>query len=367
LQPLRRSAGVVELARLESVYTGNRIKGSNPFSSAFYLLPMRLLTLLALLVAFQQISFAQSISYSIPDGYEKDISKDDYKKLVDLSVSIVARRYTVERVKDGTIQLKKGQELSELNLHNLIGKLAMAKDRSNVNAIIEGHFTNIFSSIDEQKKIDPENFESVRKYLSLRIYPAATIRQRGGTGPVVVKTDLEDTYTLLMLDLPGAFMPVDKNIFRGWKKDSIEVFSIAQQNVNKQEMEKVTRTFDLDSSKIEVNFLGNEDYAASYALDLEKNTPEFVGEWGSVLVMPNKGIVDICKVSKDKPLDFVKFIQAIKPSIDQSFREHPQPISDQFFWYYKGKFTRINVKVEADGNINVFSPAGLTALMLESK
>ena len=26
---------MVELARLESVYTGNRIKGSNPFSSAF--------------------------------------------------------------------------------------------------------------------------------------------------------------------------------------------------------------------------------------------------------------------------------------------------------------------------------------------
>ena len=27
---------MVELARLESVYTGNRIKGSNPFSSATY-------------------------------------------------------------------------------------------------------------------------------------------------------------------------------------------------------------------------------------------------------------------------------------------------------------------------------------------
>ena len=31
----RRSAGVVELARLESVYTRKGIKGSNPFSSAF--------------------------------------------------------------------------------------------------------------------------------------------------------------------------------------------------------------------------------------------------------------------------------------------------------------------------------------------
>ena len=32
---LRRGAGVVELARLESVYRRNPIKGSNPFPSAY--------------------------------------------------------------------------------------------------------------------------------------------------------------------------------------------------------------------------------------------------------------------------------------------------------------------------------------------
>ena len=34
--PPRRPARVVEEARLESVYTGNRIKGSNPLVSAMY-------------------------------------------------------------------------------------------------------------------------------------------------------------------------------------------------------------------------------------------------------------------------------------------------------------------------------------------
>ena len=33
--PPRRPARVVEEARLESVYTGNRIKGSNPLVSAY--------------------------------------------------------------------------------------------------------------------------------------------------------------------------------------------------------------------------------------------------------------------------------------------------------------------------------------------
>jgi hypothetical protein len=80
--------------------------------------------------------------------------------------------------------------------------------------------------------------------------------------------------------------------------------------------------------------------------------------------MPNKGLVNICKISKDKPVDFVKFIQRTKPLIEKSYQEHEQPISDQFFWYYKGQFTKIDVLTEANGNINVISPSGLTALMI---
>ena len=39
LPPLRRGAGVVELACLESMYTRKGIKGSNPFSSAKTICP----------------------------------------------------------------------------------------------------------------------------------------------------------------------------------------------------------------------------------------------------------------------------------------------------------------------------------------
>ena len=88
---------------------------------------------------------------------------------------------------------------------------------------------------------------------------------------------------------------------------------------------------------------------------------------GSVVAIPNKGLVDICRISREKPLDFVKFIQLTKPIIEKSFQEHPQPISDQYFWYYKRKFTKIKILKEADGNINVISPFGLSELMTEQK
>lgn len=326
---------------------------------------MRIITILIFLLTFQVTSFGQKMSYDIPEGYESDISKGDYKKIVDIAVPIVAKRYEIDFLKDGTIQIKKGQDMQEINLHNLILKCVAVNDKTQWGEVIREHFDNIFSSIDEQKKIDPENYETVKKYLSIRIYPYETIKQRGGISSLVVKTDLEGTYTLLMLDLPGAFTPVQKQMFDLWKKDSSAVFKVAQENINKQEIEKVTQNFDLDGTNIEMTFLGNEDYAASYALDLINNSPDLVGEWGSVVALPNKGLVNICKISKDKPLDFVKFIESTKPLIEKSYLEHQQPISDQYFWYYKEKFTRISVVTEPNGNINVIMPFGLTGLMTE--
>ena len=203
--------------------------------------------------------------------------------------------------------------------------------------------------------------------MSIRIYPKETVLQRGGIETMVLKTDLENTYTLLMLDLPGAFTNVDRKMFDLWKKDTLEVFKIAQANINKQTVEKVTQKFNIDGNEIEVSFIGDENYAASYALDLSNNSPELVGEWGSIVAIPNKGLVNICKISKDKPLDFIKFIQRTKPMIEKSFLEHLQSISNDYFWYYKGKFTRVNIQTDTKGQINVIAPFGLTELMTSKK
>lgn len=318
-----------------------------------------------LLIFFQITSFGQKIHYDIPDGFEKDIGKADYKKIVDISVQIVAERYAIDIVKDGTIHLSKGQDMQAFNLDNLILKCAAVADKSKWDDVIQQHFHSMFSAIDAQKEIDVANYETIKKYLSVRIYPSVFINEKGGASSFIVRNDLEGTYTLLMLDLPNAFTPVQKQMFDSWKKDAAEVFKIAISNISTQQVEKVTKTITYDKINVEISFLGNEDYAASYALDLLNNSPELVGEWGSVLAIPNKGLVNICKISKQRPVDFVKFIQMTKPLIEKSYLEHQQPISDQFFWYFENKFTRIDVLVDDSGKINVISPAGLTALMTE--
>jgi hypothetical protein len=251
--------------------------------------------------------------------------------------------------------------LQAFNLGNLIVQCLAIKDKSKWDIVIEGHFKNLFSAIDEQKKIDPKNFESIKKYLTIRIYPKKYVEQRGGINGVVARSDLEATY--LMFDLPGAFSPVDKESFSQWKQDTTDVFIIAQNNINKQEVTKNSSQFNIDGIKVEITIVENEVYASSYVLDLQNNSPELVGEWGSAIAVPGRKVAMVCKISKDKPVDFVKFIQRTKPIVEKHYQQDQQPISDQFFWYYKGKFTKINIVTDDKGNIHVFSPFGLTELM----
>ena len=216
-------------------------------------------------------------------------------------------------------------------------------------------------------KIFAQTATDYKSKLSLRIYPDEVLVQKGGTDDLVFIIDLPGTKTLLMLDLPNIFVPVQKREFDKWGITVQDAFRIAYENVAKQKIENVTKVFDVDGAKVEFNFLGNEDYAASYALNIATNKPELVGGWGSVVVMPNKGLVVICKISPARPVEFVKFIQRIKPLTDKSYVGHQSPVSKDFFWYYKGKFTTILVNENANGDINVIAPLGLGELMSVKK
>ena len=340
-----------------------RLAGScMPFEKKSNLMK-NLFTFLIIITSFNLS--AQNIDYSFPEGYEKEISKKEYKYLVNESVKAITRNYKIASITGGVVTLQDGQDYSVVNLHNLILKCSEI-DKEKWSELINSHFDSMNESIEKQKELDPNKFETLVDYFSIRIYQESFVNQNGGTENLIAKKDLDGTVSLLMLDLPSTFTPIQKDMFDLWDKTVEEVFEIAQSNVNKQEFTKMTESIDVNDKKIEVNFIENEDYGASLALDLKNNTPEFIGEWGSVIAIPNKGIVNICKVSKEKPVDFILFIQRFKPVVEQFYNQHPQPISTNFYWYYNGDFTKINV-IDNNGEINAISPMGLTELMTEKK
>jgi hypothetical protein len=217
-----------------------------------------------------------------------------------------------------------------------------------------------------QENLDPHNYEAMKKYLSLRIYPAEMIDAHGGTDSLVTRVDLEHTYTVLMFDFPGGFTPVRRTMFDRWKKNVAEIFQDAQGNVDSMKVARVSKSFTLKDSAVEVNMLVEQDYAASYALDIGHNAPDWVGEWGSVVAIPFKGLVAVYKIDKGDRLDWTRFIRLTQPFIEKSYQEQAQPISDQYFWYYRGKFTRIGTYVQ-DSVYHVVPPDGLAQLLVQNQ
>lgn len=307
---------------------------------------------------------AQKVQYDIPDMLKSEINMDKYKLIVDLAVLEISKHEKVLSVENGIFKTDKH---TNYGIDNLIYKSKDINEKAALNSIIKEHFNALFDSINFSDNLDLKNFEKIRQYLSLRLYPKSYFEEYLNNKNCIYKIDLEDVYTVLMLDLPTAFTNVQREAFESWKKNELEVFSIAQENINKQNVEKVTQTFEFGGTNVQINFIGDETYAASYGLDLIHNSPDFVGNLGAVVAFPNKGIINVCKITNDHPLDFVKFIQGTKSLVKKFHDDHPYPVSTDFFWYYKGKFKKINVFENSDGKIDVTAPNELSDLLVKLK
>ncbi|RZK27067.1 MAG: hypothetical protein EOO57_23200, partial [Hymenobacter sp.] len=111
---------------------------------------------------------AQKISYALPKDYRGTLAAADYKLVVDSAVAQLSRRYLVASVAAGTIRLRGGEQYP---LANLLAQCQTQPDRAAWGPLIRQHFASLFSSFDAQAKIDHTSYESVRPYLSVRVYP----------------------------------------------------------------------------------------------------------------------------------------------------------------------------------------------------
>ncbi|MEH0154411.1 hypothetical protein V6R21_09725 [Limibacter armeniacum] len=323
----------------------------------------KIFTCLLVFFLLTHLVSAQKVKYSFSEGYENVLTASKYKVLVDKAVEQISERYKIKSVKDGVIRLKDGQGMTEFNLHNL---LLICKDEESdqIVLLVEDHFKKLFDTIDAQSKLNPEDFASMQDRLSIRVYNEGIIKSMGNKEMLITKEDMEGTVSLLMFDLPSGFTPVPKKLLELWNQKEDTLFGLAQQNVNKQEVIRDSKKLQAQGDSMEVHIIENDDYCASYVLDLTNNAPELVGEWGSVITIPNKGVAVICTISEETPVEFVNFIKILRPIVAKFYNEHPQPVSKEFYWYYNQTFTKITTFEDENGQVNVIAPIGLSQLMI---
>lgn len=306
---------------------------------------------------------AQSVEYDIPETYNGKITKREYRQLVDAALTRIGQRYKVESVKGGAVKLAPGYEhASMFYLDNLVGLCLDETDRSAWPAVIDEYYGKLFGSMDAAAAIDMNNYATLREFLSIRIYNKELFNMSDSA--MVTREQLQGTRSTLMLDVLDAFRTVPRDAFDAWGIALDSVFSDAQRNVDRQPVEVVTENTEVQpGDSMEVTFVMNDDYGASYLLGLRKSHPEVFGAQGVVLAVPHKGVAILCKADKSEPLAHVQFIRAFHGAVQTEFKEHPQPVSDLFYWWYEGNFHPFSVRLDADGALHVVPPMRMNEAM----
>lgn len=306
---------------------------------------------------------AQSIEYDIPETYDGKITKREYRQIVDAALTHIGQRYKVESVKGGAVTLPPGYaNASMFYLDNLVALCIDETDRSAWPAVIDQYYGKLFGSMDAAAAIDVNNYATVREFLSIRIYNKEQFNMSDSA--MVTREQLQGTRSTLMLDVLDAFRTVPRDAFDAWGIALDSVFSDAQRNVDRQPVEVVTENTEVQpGDSMEVTFVMNDDYGASYLLGLWKSHPEVFGEQGVVLAVPHKGVAILCKADKREPLAHVQFIQTFHGAVQAEFQEHPQPVSDLFYWWYEGTYHPFNVRLDTDGALHIVPPMRMNEVM----
>lgn len=300
---------------------------------------------------------------------EYNLTDSEYNQIVRLTMNEVANYFTIKEFKEGSIILEPDQEETVVSIHNVVVKCVNIANRTLWPEVVADHFEEAFIAHKNQKNLGEEDYESIKDKLSLRVYPAGFIHEHGDPSAFVTKTDLEGTYTVLMIDTPSAFMMVPNDDFLRWNKSTEEVFETAQRNVNKMPVETLREEVDFNGEPLTIFFIGNEDYAASHILDLAGNQPLMIGELGAIVTVPHKGLATVFRM--EKPYDgdeiFLNIARHIQSTIHFVQSEHAkpgQPVSDNFYWYFEGSFSKISVSFENEA-IMINPPKKLSDIILE--
>lgn len=270
------------------------------------------------------------MQHSLPKRYAHLISSEDYQLILSMSLGYLSSKMEVERIDDGVIYVKRAAyEPLQCALDNLVRSCSQETNKEMWFEMICAHFEKIMI-IDQHP--DLSYFDNVRKILSIRIYPQAFGENMGLSGKLVTKTDFEGTISVLVLDLPGRFQLLTKRDVTVWNKSDGQLFEIAQQNVNKQQIDVAQHEL---AGEFELFSFFNSDYAASYAIDFEQNAHFAIGKYGTLVAVPSKGVVFAHPIKNE---GVIVVIQMLHPLVTKFYNEEPGNITYNYFWYFDKKF-----------------------------
>jgi hypothetical protein len=228
---------------------------------------------------------------------------------------------------------------------------------TNYHNLVSSHFesmvrANLFDA--EFKKI-VHDFEKVKKYIGVRLYPKDYIANIG-KDLTIGKDFAGDIYAMLVFDLPESITNVQPEQAKKWNKDFDDLFQIGLQNIKDN--------YPLDISQQKFNTFtiwfiqGHHFFTPNIVFDLN-NFPKFVGSKGSLIGIPHRHSVIIYPIEN---IETITAINQLIPTIYGMNAEGPGSVSNNLFWYKDGHFENLPYKIN-DKELQFFPPDSFMELL----
>lgn len=287
-----------------------------------------------------------------PPFYSGIVSKSAYAEILAMSEKECTRLGKITSIQAGTIKIashEKDVEEVSFHLDNLVRKCHHS-EKTEWPSIIKNHFGRY--PLDKSKaKFLSKDFEYARPLLKVLVRNIKSIPEG-----MVHRSVIPNTSSFLILDYDERFHFLMDTDIQEWGIPKKELFEIALANIS---LEKIDVQEVLWADKFELFSFFSGDFSASFMLELTKNAPFAIGKYGAVVAIPTKGSAFVHPLNEATAMGF---ISAFDETFTTFHREDEVPISEQYYWFYKGRF-EIFQEVQKDNKIYIEQPQQLKELL----
>ncbi len=233
---------------------------------------------------------------------------------------------------------KKGDKVSISGIDQDAGKLGKEDQKK----VIHAYFDQLKKVQDYHREMEGkfEVYDSIKKHLKIRMMSSQAKAYAENT---VVRESFPGILECLVIDGEASVRFVDKGFLEIWGMSESKLFKVARENTlqmevklrTMEELYKISKTVSIHALMSQYDI-----FVTSCMVDLEKfDLPE--AKYGSLVVVPNRQALFYSPVDKTEigvqSLTMVNMSQEIIRSEPNLF------ISDNLFWYYKGKYYLVEI------------------------
>jgi hypothetical protein len=314
-----------------------------------------------IVIMFSFLSFGKKDYKEVPE-WANFFSQQEYTYFINLVETFFKQNGFEFTLTDGYVNVSANDfGLNTLGLTNLAQTCYQA-NRSRWKGIISNHFNRMIeiSEFESEfyKKVD--EFENVKKYIGVRIYPIGYV-QNVGPENTIYRNVTDELVELLIFDLPHAVINVKQEVSKKWEINNEELFSIGEKNIKNNYNIDVTEQSMTD---FDIWFIQSDHVFASNILLHNDELSKYLGKKGAIIGAPHRHAVIIYPINELE--EVIKAVNTLPFVISGMYNEGPGSISEKMFWYIDQSFIDLPYKLTED-KLQFFPPEVFVNMLNEFK